>query len=678
MPCRPLVQTRLVALSWAWSVWMAVVLVVLLGTQSVLRAQTVEQPLELTGHRDSLNAAVFSADGRYVVTGSSDHAAWLWNVETGEVIRRFEQHTGPVLSLAVSGDGRVLVTGGSDNQARVWEMPPTSPSLTLPRTGDGKPTCLNLGANGAWLIWSAANGKVSVCDPTASLIANNVTLPPPPSVELKVSERPLGQAEIASVAVRNDGVWIAAGSVNGEVLVGSPFIDSTQAHFKAHESSVVAVAFRSDNQRLVTLAADGSWAMWQFARRPEPPAEGEAAAATTEETTSDPNLGSAPWIVTETRRGQVDVGLVQRGEMVGTSSQLVAMGDSDRVSIVNVDSDEPPRTISLEGKVPRCLACRGDGQRLAIGLEDRIQVIQLANAEQVQAIELDAAPVALAYTPDNQKLGVSCGEAGLRVYGPPQPANGAIELVEDQRCGEARLERLVASSDNRAFWGCSETGDVERWSIVSPRQLFQFGHGGSVYSLALSDDANRLVSCGVDQQVRVFDVAAGRQLFQLSGHQGPVLAVALSADGTLAVSSGADGTLRLWDVVGGRALRQIATFEQSQYALAIDPQGQRLASCGADRQVHLFDLASGAEQRALVGHGDFINSVAFSPSGQRLATYGYAGELRVWSASDGQELWSTKVASVGNSVAYSENGERLLFACGDGIARIVALPNQAR
>src|SRR5262249_28948818 len=74
------------------------------------------------------------------------------------------------------------------------------------------------------------------------------------------------------------------------------------------------------------------------------------------------------------------------------------------------------------------------------------------------------------------------------------------------------------------------------------------GHNGIVYGVAISKDGKRIVSCGQDQSVRVWDAQTGKELRQLQGNAGIVRGVAISPDGKRAVSAGSDGTMRVWDV----------------------------------------------------------------------------------------------------------------------------------
>jgi WD40 repeat protein len=206
----------------------------------------------------------------------------------------------------------------------------------------------------------------------------------------------------------------------------------------------------------------------------------------------------------------------------------------------------------------------------------------------------------------------------------------------------------------------------------------EFNHGGPVFSVAVNRDGTVIVSGSADQTVRVWDAKTGGPRAQLSGHQGAVYGLALSRDESLAVSSGNDNTLRLWDIQGGRQLKQLATTEATAYALAVHPVASILATGGADRRVHLYDLLTGDRQRTCVGHPDYIHSVVFDPQGARVLSYGYAGHLIVWKTDDGTKLFETRIGRVGNTARYSPDGSRVVLANGDGTARIIELPAQAR
>jgi hypothetical protein len=84
-----------------------------------------EPPLwlrSLEGHTGGVWAVAVSPDGRFIVSGSSDHTVKVWELESGRLLRSLEGHTGGVRAVAVSPDGRFIVSGSEDRTVKVWEL----------------------------------------------------------------------------------------------------------------------------------------------------------------------------------------------------------------------------------------------------------------------------------------------------------------------------------------------------------------------------------------------------------------------------------------------------------------------------------------------------------------------------------------------------------------------------
>jgi WD40 repeat protein len=71
-------------------------------------------------------SAVFSPDGRRVLTASEDDTARLWEADSGKLLATFQGHTGRVYSAVFSPDGRRVLTASGDNTARLWPVLPAA------------------------------------------------------------------------------------------------------------------------------------------------------------------------------------------------------------------------------------------------------------------------------------------------------------------------------------------------------------------------------------------------------------------------------------------------------------------------------------------------------------------------------------------------------------------------
>jgi len=163
--------------------------------------------------------------------------------------------------------------------------------------------------------------------------------------------------------------------------------------------------------------------------------------------------------------------------------------------------------------------------------------------------------------------------------------------------------------------------------------------------VAYSPDSRR-VAAGffATNQVKIWDLASGQELFTLSGHIDPriISYLAFSPDGSR-LASGAQGwdapndSLILWDAGAGRELQRF-----SGVLGAISPDW-RLAALTRREQgqgvtLILSELSSGKEIHTLKAPGD-IYGVTFSPEGQRVAAkmYNVFQDLfSFWSVDSGQ------------------------------------------
>lgn len=81
----------------------------------------VVKPLwNFAGHLAGVTRAEFSPDGRFVLTGSNDMTARLWDANTGKLVSILRGHTGALQGMAFSRDGEFMLTTGGDHKTRLW------------------------------------------------------------------------------------------------------------------------------------------------------------------------------------------------------------------------------------------------------------------------------------------------------------------------------------------------------------------------------------------------------------------------------------------------------------------------------------------------------------------------------------------------------------------------------
>ncbi|WP_414587920.1 WD40 repeat domain-containing protein, partial [Scytonema sp. PCC 10023] len=226
---------------------------------------------------------------------------------------------------------------------------------------------------------------------------------------------------------------------------------------------------------------------------------------------------------------------------------------------------------------------------------------------------------------------------------------------------------VAISIDNQRIVSGGEDGTVRLWDTQGKLLAELRGHQGTVYSVAISTDNQRIVSGGSDGTVRLWDTQ-GKLLAELRGHQGTVYSVAISTDNQRIVSGGSDGTVRLWDTQG-KLLAELRSHEGSVYSVAISTDKQRIVSGGSDGTVRLWDT-QGKLLAELSGHQGFVYSVAISTNNQRIVSGGRDGTVRLWDTQGKLLAELSGHQGFVYSVAISTNNQRIVSGGRDGTVRL--------
>jgi WD40 repeat protein len=206
------------------------------------------------------NSVAFSPDGQYALSGSSDRAVKLWNINSGEKIRVHTGHTDNIRYVAFSPDGRNFISGGLDRKIKLWDF--NSGLLINTFTG----------AN--WAIDSAA---VFTPDGNHLLLGNwdgavilwNI----PSAQEVRTykntsSRHMFGSERINAVAASPDGQYAIAANSKAEInlwaIESNRHIRTFSGH---HYMNVRSVAFSPDSRYALSGGdfKDQTMKLWEIA-----------------------------------------------------------------------------------------------------------------------------------------------------------------------------------------------------------------------------------------------------------------------------------------------------------------------------------------------------------------------------------------------------------------------------
>ncbi|MCW2540315.1 MAG: hypothetical protein JWN95_2040 [Frankiales bacterium] len=200
--------------------------------------------------------------------------------------------------------------------------------------------------------------------------------------------------------------------------------------------------------------------------------------------------------------------------------------------------------------------------------------------------------------------------------------------------------------------------------------IAELQHARPVWKLALSPDRATIATASGDGLLRLFDVETGaeKRRFQ-HGHE--VVHLAFSGDGSRLATASVDRSTRVFDA---SALGiPVAEFQHDRpvTSVALSFDGQRVASGGRDNRCAVLDIPTGTLHS--LEHGGVVNAVAFAPDGDLLMTACQDGMARLFDAGSGSLLNTVAHGQPVRDVAVSPDGRYAATAGEDGLACVLDL-----
>lgn len=89
------------------------------------------------GHDHLVHGLAVTDDSKYLLSGSSDGTARLWEVATGREVQRFEVPHKRIYNVAISPDGKQVLTGSTDGAVRLWDAQTGKERMRMYSYADG-------------------------------------------------------------------------------------------------------------------------------------------------------------------------------------------------------------------------------------------------------------------------------------------------------------------------------------------------------------------------------------------------------------------------------------------------------------------------------------------------------------------------------------------------------------
>lgn len=609
------------------------------------------------GHTSAITSAVYSPDGKYIVTASWDNTAKIWEASDGRLLNELKGHLASLTSAAFSPacpddpiGGKYIVTTSKDKTAKIWSttngvllhdlVGHTDWVSTAVFSPDGK-YVLTASWDSTARIWNALTGKfLQVLKGHKGSLTSGVFSPPNKA-------DPKGGKYILTASMDETArIWLASNGTPVHTLEG-------------HTEWVTSASYNDDGKYIITASNDKTAKTW---------------------TASDGHLLNT---LTGHTRALRSASFSPSSKSM-TGSQYIVTSSWDSTARIWQAST---------GRLLQLLK----GHKDAV-----ISAVFSPDAKYVLTASLDScAKVWMVVTGElitdfrGHKEALTCGSFSA-------DGKNALTASLDQTCriwsamggfllSELKGHTNVLTSANfspateedkpggKYIAAISWDNTVKIWESSEGRLISQLkGHSHWINTAVFSPDGRSMVTASLDNSVRIFSIPDGNLLHDLKGHTEAVSSASYSPDGRYIVSASWDSTANIWDAADGKLLRQLKGHKNILRSAmfsptcADDPSGGKFIVTGSwDNTARIWRTSDGMLLYELKGHTDSLRSAIYSPDGKLIVTASWDNTARIWSAGTGKQLFELKAHTASlNSAAFSPDSKYVVTSSLDNTACI--------
>ena len=587
----------------------------------------------VTGFNGMDSGLTLSPDGTQILipTDDVDEQIRFIDLATAREVRRLKLPEDRIdsLQLTFNAEGHLLAAGIHDKRLKLWNLTAKKDQQLASTT---KEFCIVKFNRDGRLLALSENYTVKLWDVA--------TLRELPALNVPNSGAFAAQSS-AFTSFSEDGKRIATGGFDTDIIVWETDTGKRLSTMSGRTNMAYSVAFSADGNEL----ASGGRTRWDLRTgqglrtTPGSAEKGYGMASPDGRVLAIMKPNQREVLVVESPGGKQLHTLVPGGE-VGTVNRMrfspdgtmlaVIYGASDDVRVTSPTSFTRGSQVKIwdvkSGRELRSLATNDipmhvdftpDGRILSTaGTMGQITLWDVQSGSKLR--DLTSSPLS-AFTAPNMNPGkIKPGQM------PTMPNMADIAAMMANTLGTMaagtmgqRVTSLAFSADGRtlATGGVESKVNIDLAGMMSGKVQYPRPQKGSKQQQQDPGDLMKDLKVEAVGQIRLWEVATGREIGEIKGHGRGVSKVAFSRDGKLIASGATDNTIKIWDVTTRNDLKTLTGHTSAIESLDFTPDGRFLASASDDGSTFLWDMKTGEHLLTLISLDDGAEWMVVTPQG---------------------------------------------------------------
>ena len=507
----------------------------------------------LKGHKENVTTIEFTHDGLELISGSLDKTIILWEVNSGQNVKIYENHTGHITSIAYCPQFSLIVSASDDKTIILWEKD-TGKIKKIIHDHTHPVNFVGFFRNAGNFITASDDNKspIKAWQTKDGYFVENFD--------------GFHANGVKSLALSPSGNLFVSVSKE-KILVLNHSTRNVISDIPIHnETNIFSVIFGPDDSRIISGG-------------------------------DDKKITFHDCTLARSRKIYEGPSNVISSLVFSPDGSCLASGGNDKtVRLWSSYNGKLLKVLQSHTNNVTSVQFSPEGTHVLSGSLDKSCIIWSKNSGNViEIIKVEEDVHSVAYSPNGKHFICAAGKK-LKLYNiSPKKLMKTFE-------GHSEIVTCVAFGSDEIISGSSDKS-VILWNMHGDHIRTFNGHSSKINAIAFSPDFSKFVSAGNDHKIIVWDKESTDPLSEKSNaHNFEINALSYSPNGLEIISGSHDNKVKIWSESDLDQIKMLEAHTSPVVAVGYSPDGNTIYTAGLDNAIRLWQRTTQSKH----SNSDFV------------------------------------------------------------------------